>query len=165
MRQSFVIDAQVVPMPCEAAELRSLYLVTASPHLDKPFLIVTPEILAERRALEVAVAGRPYMGAITSGGRELIVTPAPDASYTAEIIFFAALQPLSDTNTINNVLEEAPDAYLYGTLLQAEPYLEHDERIPVWKEKFDTAIDELNYVREREEHAASLQPVRLPVVF
>ena len=81
------------------------------------------------------------------------------------MFYYESLDPLTTTNATNVVLDEAPDAYLFGALLQAEPYLEHDDRIPIWREKFDRAIDQLNDVRDREEYMASLRPIRLPVVF
>ena len=164
-RDSMIIAALVNIMPCAASELRSIYLQTASKYLDKPLNIVTPETLAEMRAMQGGQVGRPRWASITSTGKELLVAPAPDTSYTAEVIYFKALQALSATNTINDELTEAPDLYLYGTLLQAEPFIEHDERAAVWQNKFDNAIEQLNNVRDREEHNASLQPVRLPVIF
>lgn len=164
-RASLTIGSKVNIMPCTAAELRSIYLVTGTPHLDKPLNVVTPEVLAEMRALQGGQVGRPRWAAITSSGRELIVAPAPDQSYTAEVIYFKQLQPLSATNTINEELHAAPDLYLYGALAQAEPFLEHDERMDLWKTKFDNGIDQMNNLRDREEFGASLNPVRLAVVF
>jgi hypothetical protein len=62
-------------------------------------------------------------------------------------------------------LDEAPDIYLYGALAEAAPYLEHDERLPVWKALFTDALASLDNVRSREETNASIRPGRLPVVF
>lgn len=95
----------------------------------------------------------------------MLVAPAPDSTYSAEIVYFAQIVPLTALAPTNVVLVEAPDAYLFGALLQAAPYLEHDERIPTWQAKFDSAIGQLNMVRENEEYSASVRGVRLPVVF
>ena len=91
--------------------------------------------------------------------------PAPDQAYAAEVFYFQQLSPLSSTNTTNSVLTEAPDLYLFGALKEAEPFLEHDERIQVWETKYADALTQLLDVRDREEFNASLQPIRLPVVF
>jgi hypothetical protein len=157
------IDDEVVDLPSDLSELRSISLVTGSPNLDTPLRLCTPEMLAERKARGDGVSGRPTDFAIVAG--QLQVAPAPDQTYTANIVYFQTLDPLSTTNTSNTVLDEAPDAYLFGALLQAEPYLEHDDRIPVWRERFDRAIDQLNDKRAREEDDASLRSVRLPIVF
>jgi hypothetical protein len=40
--------------------------------------------------------------------------------------------PLSDAQPTNWLLQEHPDAYLYGTLANAEAFIGHDERIQLW---------------------------------
>ncbi len=153
------VDDVEVDLPTNLAELRSIRLITGSPSQDVPLRRCTPEMLNERKAREGAT-GRPTDFAIVAG--KLNVAPEPDATYTAEIVYFESVDPLSTSNTANSILDEAPDAYLFGSLMQAEPYLEHDERIATWKAKFDAAIDQLNDVRDREEQSASLGAIRLP---
>lgn len=157
-RTTITISAEETTLPADTAELRSISLESASPSQDLPFRFGTPEMLAERRARNAAVTGRPT-GAIVVGST-LVVSPVPDQSYTARITYFTQVIPLSDSVTTSDVLTDAPDAYLYGALLQSAAYLEHDERIPVWQEKFDKAIDQLNVARENQEHGASVRAVR-----
>jgi hypothetical protein len=161
-RDTLVIDDEAVTPPADMAELRSIRLVSDLPSLDNPMRLCTMEMLAERKARSGGVTGRPDSVAYVAG--ELLFAPEPDQDYDAEIIYFEQLTALTGTET-NPILTEAPDAYLYGSLLQAEPYLEHDERIPVWREKFDAAIEQLNKVRQDEEHNASISSARLPTVF
>jgi len=162
-RASLTITTDATTLPADCAELRSVYLVSDQPTRDLPFRIGTAEMVAERRARQADVASRPDTGAVLAG--QLLVAPTPDTTYTAEIVYYTQLTPLSNSNTTNAILAEAPDAYLYGALMQAEPYLEHDDRLPVWEKKFDAAIDQLNEVRSREEFGGSLRAVRLPMVF
>lgn len=145
------------------SELRSIVLSTGNPSLDTPIRIVTPEVLADVRAIEGNQTGRPRWGAIYGG--VLDVTPAPDTTYTANLIFFDGLTPLSTTNTTNEQLAIAPDAYLYGALLEAEGFLENDERVPIWKDRFEEGINDLHIWRDNQEFGASLRPGRLPRVF
>jgi hypothetical protein len=161
-RDTITIDGEAVDPPADMAELRSIYLVSDLPSQDTPLRLCTPEMLAERRARNGGVAGRPTDVAYVAG--QLLFAPEPDQDYDAEIVYFTQLTALTGVQT-NAILTEAPDAYLYGSLLQAEPYLEHDDRIPVWREKFNDAIEQLNKVRESEEHNASLSAARLPMVF
>lgn len=158
----FSIDDVEVDLPSDLAELRSIRLITGSTTQDVPLRRCTIEMLNERKARE-GTTGRPTDYAIV--GAKLYVAPEPDQDYTAELVYFQSFDPLSASVTTNPILEEAPDAYLFGALLQAEPYLEHDNRIPMWQAKFDRAIDQLNDVRDREEQNASLGAVRLPIVF
>lgn len=158
-RTTITIAQESTTLPADVAELRSIHLLTSSRWRDTPLLIGTPEQLAETRA-SFMVAGRPVRAAMI--GRQLVVAPEPDASYNADLVYFAQLTPLSASVSTNDVLAEAPDLYLFGALMEAAPFLEHDERAPLWKEKFDTAIDQLNAVREGEETNASIRAVRLP---
>ena len=162
-RADLTIDAQAVTPPTDMAELRSLRLITGSPSQDVPIRVGTYEMVAERIARNNGATGRPTDVCVRNG--ELFFGPEPDQSYDAEIVYYVSLTPLSSTNATNTVLQEAPDAYLYGALLQAEPYLLNDERVATWKAKFDDAIDQLNDVRTREEYNGSLRAQRLPVVF
>lgn len=162
-RATITLATDATTPPADMAELRSAYLVSDLPNMDTPLRVGTAEMIAERRARSADVAGRPTDIAYIAG--QLLVAPTPDQSYSCEIVYFTQLTPLSNSNTTNAILSEAPDAYLYGTLLQAEPYLEHDERLPVWQAKFDNAIEQLNAVRQNEEFGASLRAVRLPMTF
>lgn len=162
MRATVTVSDAAYVLSAAVAELRSIRLVTADQRRDLPITICTPEILAQHRATWSAV-GRPRYAAVVGGS--LLLVPAPDIAYSMEMSYFPKLIPLSGSNLTNIVLTEAPDLYLYGALKAAAPYLEHDERIPVWDAGFETALSELGIVREREEFNASLRPARLPRVF
>ena len=43
----------------------------------------------------------------------------------------------------NWILENHPDAYLYGSLIHAEPYIVEDERVPLWKSYYDKIIRDI----------------------
>lgn len=162
VRATVTVSEAAYVLPSTVAELRSLRLVTSDTRKDIAIAICSPEILNEHRAVWPAI-GRPRYAAVVGGS--LLLVPAPDAAYSLEMSYFPKLVPLSGTNLTNIVLTEAPDLYLYGALMQSAPYLEHDERIPVWAGGFETALKELEMVREREEFNASLRPARLPRVF
>lgn len=162
VRTSLVIVQESTGLPADCAEVRSLHLLTSSRYRDLPLDVGTPEQLAQTRAA-YSGAGRPVRAAMIGG--QLVVAPEPDSPYTADLVYFQQLSELSAANQTNDILQEAPDLYLFGALKEAAPFLEHDERIPVWSQKFDAGIEEMNVVREREETNASLRPVRLGRVF
>lgn len=162
IRATVSFTQEAVTLPAACAELRSVRLVTASPSQDCALDIVTPEVLSEMRARTGGAAGRPKWASVVNGA--LVLVPAPADAYQAELIYYEQITPLSATMATNSVLAEAPDLYLFAALAEAEPYLEHDERAPMWAQKRDQAIDQLNLAREREEYSASLRPVRLPFV-
>ena len=73
-----------------------------------------------------------------------LFAPTPDEAYPFEIVYYALPQLLDDANQTNWVTEYAPQLLLYGTLLEATPFLKNDERIPVWQTMYDRAAAMLN---------------------
>lgn len=71
------------------------------------------------------------------------LAPVPDSNYPVEIIYYSRIQPLDQQNQENLLTREAPQALLYGTLLQAQGYLKSLDKIPVWKSYYDDAISAL----------------------
>lgn len=72
-----------------------------------------------------------------------LVAPTPDADYSFEVLYYERVQPLDSTNQTNWFTIYAPQALLYGTLLQAMPFIKNDERIPMWKAQYDLVINTL----------------------
>jgi hypothetical protein len=68
------------------------------------------------------------------------LAPIPDQAYPLQIIYYSRIQPLDETNQENLLTREAPQALLYGTLLQAQGYLKSLDKITVWKGYYDDAI-------------------------
>lgn len=161
----FTPGASAAELPADVAELRGMTFGAggAYPNGGLPLTQVSMQTLDERRA-RGSQSGVPRAFAVFNG--VVYVTPAPAAPYLSfTITYYSKLVPLSVGNPSNAVLAEAPDAYLYGACLEAAPFLEHDERIPVWQNRFDQAISDLNFKRQREEFGASLTKARLPVCF
>jgi hypothetical protein len=70
--------------------------------------------------------------------------PTPNASFTAELLYYQKIPALSDSNTSNWLLEEFPDVYLYGSLTHSAPYLSEDERIAVWAQLYSAGVARVN---------------------
>ena len=68
-----------------------------------------------------------------------LVAPTPNAAYDFEVLFYQRVQPLSSSNQTNWFTVYAPQALLYGSLLQAMPFLKNDERTAMWQQQY-TAI-------------------------
>ena len=72
-----------------------------------------------------------------------LVAPTPDLDYNFEVIYYERVQPLSSTNQVNWFTVYAPQALLYGTLLQSMPFLKNDDRMPMWQAQYDLIINTL----------------------
>ena len=73
-----------------------------------------------------------------------LFSPTPDTAYPMEILYYELPPLLDDTIQTNWLTEYAPQLLLYGTLLEATPFLKNDERISVWQQMYDRAAAMLN---------------------
>jgi len=71
-----------------------------------------------------------------------LVAPTPDQNYAFEVLYYERIQPLSSENQTNWLTRNAPNAMLYGTLLQAMPFLKNDQRV-IFQQKYTEAITAL----------------------
>lgn len=69
--------------------------------------------------------------------------PSPDQNYPVEIIYYSLVQPLDSSNQTNLFTQIAPQAMLFGTLLQAQGYLKALDKLPVWKAYYTDCIASL----------------------
>lgn len=98
-------------------------------------------------------AGRPTH--YSHIGDTLEVYPTPDQAYTSELLYYEKIPALSDSNTTNWLLQDAPDAYLYGALLHSAPYLQEDGRMQVWGTIYIEAIKSLNSQSEKARYGSA----------
>jgi hypothetical protein len=68
--------------------------------------------------------------------------PTPDQAYSFEVLYYERIPPLSSENQTNWLTQNAPNAMLYGTLLQAMPFLKNDARA-IFQQKYSEAINAL----------------------
>lgn len=85
----------------------------------------------------------------TIGAVEIELAPYPDAAYSYEMSYWEKIARLSTSVSSNWLLAAHPDLYLYGTLMQAAPYLKHDERIDVWSGAVGVLMEDITLADER----------------
>ena len=119
----------------------------------------SPEEIAKLRDEGDDATGTPeYYAHI---GDLIEVFPRPDTSVTGELLYYQKIEKLSNSNTSNWLLEMSPDAYLYGSLLQASPYLQADERMGVWGSSYQGIINAINGESDNTRHSASNLKLRI----
>ena len=72
-----------------------------------------------------------------------LVAPTPADDYAYEVLYYERIQPLDSSNQTNWFTQYAPQALLYGSLLQAMPFLKNDERIPMWQQQYQAIMEVL----------------------
>ena len=53
------------------------------------------------------------------------------------------------------MLTNNPDVYLYGCLLEAEPFLMNDERVQLWATAYERAVTDLQVQDNKDRHSGS----------
>ncbi|HVW75215.1 MAG TPA: hypothetical protein VHC39_16375 [Rhizomicrobium sp.] len=113
-------------------------MLQATPPIELDYL--DPANLEREKARAVWM-GAPKFYSVVGG--ELQLYPAADQDYDAELVYIARTPALSDAAPTNWVLQDYPDAYLYGALVQSAPYLRNDARAELWGTLFTAALDDM----------------------
>ena len=87
---------------------------------------------------QTSLSGRSHY--FTMLGTEFQFAPSQNSSYTIQILYYAQPTFISSTTATNLYLTYYPDALLYATLAEAEPYLMNDPRIQTWSALYDRAV-------------------------
>jgi len=143
-KTTLTIDAEFESTQSDFLETRALKLTSTNPVT--PLSFMTMDALDEE-ATKFTASGRPkFFGVV---GTQFRFVPTPDATYTAEIVYFAKLEKLSASVATNFLLTSSPDIYLYGSLLQAAPYLQDDARIQTWATLYERGLNDLQVADDR----------------
>lgn len=102
-------------------------------------------------------SGRPVDYTIL--GSEMQLAPIPDTAYQLQMLYYGKPALLSDSNPSNVFLANYPDALLYASLGEAEPYLMNDARTQTWAALYDRAINAINTSDQSSEYSG--QPMTM----
>jgi hypothetical protein len=153
-RVTTTVSAEYVSLPTGFLEMRNFQLNTSP---KQTLRYVTPEYIDTFWA--GSVTGQPVV--YTFVGGEIQLAPSPGGSYTAEMDFYEKWDLATDLT--NWLLTNAPSAYLYGSLLQAEPFLRDDKRISVWEQRFERSLMDIELADKRERWSGNSLTVRADI--
>jgi hypothetical protein len=128
-----------VALPQDWLEAVNIQVTADNAHPSQVFY-ASPENLDEIRDRGNSGGIPTHFGIV---GSELEFVPAPDGALI-EMTYYGRIPALSDLNPTNWLLTARPDAYLYGALTHAAPYLMDDARVATWVGARDAAITNLN---------------------
>lgn len=86
------------------------------------------------------VSGKPLYFAVHE---ELEFNKPFDAAYTITMIYWKAVDALSDSNTSNWILTNHPDAYLFGSLVHAYDWLQDFEKRDFFELKYEQVLSKI----------------------
>lgn len=156
---TLLTDPEFLDLPTDFQTMRMVRLPdeTGKPRLQ--FMSQTQ--IDDYRYSRDNVAGTPCYFTIV--GDQIELAPTPNEDMDVEVLYRANIPPLA-SNTTNWLLTIAPDAYLYGMLLEASAYNPEDPRISVWATGLQTVMDQLNSLAERQSFDSGPSTISLPGV-
>lgn len=116
-----------------------------------PLNYVTPQLLPRINA--GSITGIPEAYTMRAG--YILMGPVPSSSYTMEIDYYAKVAALSDAAPTNTMLTNNPDIYLYGSLMEAEPFIMNDGRVALWQAAFARAIQDIQLQDDKDSHSGN----------
>lgn len=143
---SLAAGARTIALPVGFETPLAVWLGTSH---HSPLSPATPEELPVTKA-----AGCPTYW--TVDGSNLAFDCPSDVDRTVTLRYRGGFR-LSDAAPTNALLTKYPDIYLYGTLLQALPYIGKNDSIPLWQAMYRQTVKEINATESRARAAAPLR--------
>ena len=106
-----------------------------------------PNAFAMSAALGNLSSSNPSAFAVI--GTNLALYPAPSASLAIPLLYLQRIPPLAANPTGNWLSRSSPDAYLYGALTALAPFLQDDDRLPVWGGLYANVIESITLADQR----------------
>lgn len=156
---SFSITGEYVAAPSDFLELVTMRITSTDPDRELTYLAESSMTSAYGTGTGIPkfVA---LVGNTTAGTEMFRFAPAPDTTYTATIEYHASLTFFANDNAYNWILTDYPQAYLYGSLLQAAAYIGDDPRVPLWKAGYDEALERLMSAGKQARYSVSGMAMR-----
>lgn len=140
-------DARSIPLPVGFGTPLAAWLAAPQPREELSAMVA--------EALPVTNApGRPRYWAID--GLSLAFECPADVATPVTLRYRGGFRLSAEAPT-NALLDKYPDLYLYGTLLQAAPYIRDSDSIGLWQAMYRQAVKEINAAESRARAAAPLR--------
>lgn len=88
--------------------------------------------------------GRPSCCAV--GGEALYFSPPANQDYTVELIYHRRLPAIGDSVSSNWVLEQAPQLYLYGALIESVGFTGDDAKLAQWEQMYEGSLARMKLI-------------------
>ena len=148
---SFSIDSELETLPTGFLQVRDFFIVSGSAKYSLTYM--PPTQMDQTRG--GSTSGRPIVYTILGGNFRF--APTPDATYTATINYYKAIDALSDSTTTNYILTNHPGIYLYGSLYHAANFLGGIEpsKLQNWMQLYTTGMERLERNDREDEWSGS----------
>lgn len=131
---SITVDGEYVVAPGGLIDIENLYLDGAE------VLPTSAQQLAKKRSVETSDAAPQFYALV---GNKLSFFPTPDTTYSASVIYWSRVSPLSEDNTSNWVFADHPDVYWFGALAHGFQYYFDEAESQINAGYFSDALDKM----------------------
>jgi hypothetical protein len=152
-RSTATVSGAYLDLPQDFLELRNIQL-NSSPV--RSLECVSPELID--RNYPEGVTAEPMVYAII--GSQIQFAPAPDNDYEVEIDYWKKFTALSDSNTTNWLLTNAPDVYLWAVMAEAAQATGDSSRWQEYETRLAAATDKLKVYDRRASYSGATLRVR-----
>lgn len=131
------------PLPADFAQVKYIRLINPQTTTWSRYYLPTLIQLSEHELTEKAslTDGPPKYFCINE---QIEFDVAADQEYTGELLYYKTMTALSDSNPSNELLVRGAELYLYGALKATAPFLMNDERLNIWANLYQEALERLN---------------------
>ena len=156
-------QGQYVNLPSDFLEMLNIEITSTSP--PKRLVYITSDRSDDYRERDNNTTGTPSYWTIE--GDKIQLFPTPSAAVTLQLSYFQDIPAFSGlADSANNWLLLAhPDIYLYGTLMQASPFLMDQQSTQLWDGLLSRSMQELQMSDEKSRYAGGTLNMRPKYVY
>lgn len=142
----FTVNANPMILPAEIQSVRAIYGNSDGTFPEIP-IVGTEEWRASIGRQSGVSSNLPIVAHVIDNPADdqlrLVFSPFA-TSIDIDIEYNKTLDYLSATNQQNALIKKYPDLYLYGTLVEAAPYLKDDSRVTLWEGRYEDIVRSIN---------------------
>jgi hypothetical protein len=163
VRSTAPTSGQYVSLPTDFLEMMNIELTSTSP--PKRLVYITSDRSDDYRENSNNEVGTPDY--YTIEGTSIQLLPTPSASVTVQLNYYQDIPALSGlADSANNWLLLAhPDIYLYGTLMQASPYIMDQQSAQIWDGLLSRSMQELQVSDEKSRYSGGTLNMRPKYIY
>jgi hypothetical protein len=163
VRSTASTSGQYVSLPTDYLEMLNIELTSTSP--PKRLVYITSDRSDDYRERQNNKTGTPDY--YTIEGTSIQLLPTPSEAVTVQLNYYQdipALSGLADSGN-NWILLAHPDVYLYGTLLQASPYIMDPQSAQQWDALLVRSVQEMTAADEKSRYSGGTLNMRPKYVY
>jgi len=163
VRSTASVTSQYVAIPTDFLEMMNIEITSISP--PKRLIYITSDRSDDYREKNSNKTGTPDY--YTIEGISIQLFPTPDTSLTIQLSYYQDIPPISGLADSGNnwLLLAHPDVYLYGTLMQASPYLMDQEKTQMRDGLLARSMQELQMSDEKSRYAGGTLNMRPKYIY